>query len=371
MNFDFSDDQKLLQQTARDFLEEHSPLSVCREILESDAPYSRDLWKGAAELGWLGVAIPEAYGGAGFGYLEAAVIAEEVGRALAPIPFSSSVYVATEAILKAGTDDQKKRYLPKLAAGEAIGTFAFAEKAGQNGCERVEARCQGGKLTGRKVPVYDGDVADFAVVAAQGEGGLSLFLVSLAGEGVERKALRSFDPSRSVASVDFDGAPAELLGTAGQGAALADAVLDRAAVLQAFEQLGGASRAFETTRQFTLERYAFGKPIASFQGIKHRLADLWCEIELARSNCYYGAWALSNEEDALGIAACLARIQASKAFDETCVEMIQLHGGVGYTWEYDCHLFYRRARLTSAALGNPASWREKLITRLEASRRAA
>ena len=371
MNFDFSDDQKLLQQTARDFLDEHSPLSVCREVLESDAPYSQSLWKGAAELGWLGVTVPEIYGGAGFGHLEAAVIAEEVGRALAPIPFSSSVYFATEALLVAGTDDQKKRYLPGLAAGDTVGTFALTEKPGQNGTEQVEARCEGAKITGSKLPVYDGDIADFAVVAAQGEGGLSLYLVPLGAEGVERTPIRSIDPSRSAASVRFDGASAELLGEAGRGGALADAILDRAAVLQGFEQLGGATRALEITRQFTLERYAFGKPIASFQGIKHRLADLWCEIELARSNCYYGAWALSNEEPALGVAACLARVQASRAFDQTCVEMIQLHGGVGYTWEYDCHLFYRRARLTSAALGNPASWREKLITRLEAAQRAA
>jgi alkylation response protein AidB-like acyl-CoA dehydrogenase len=343
---------------------------VCREVLESDAPYAQDLWKGAAELGWLGTAIPEAYGGAGFGYLELAVVAEEVGAALAPIPFSSSVYLASEAILKAGSDEQKQRLLPKLAAGEAIGTLALAEKPGQNGVEGVEARCEGGRITGTKVPVPDGDVADFAVVAARGDAGVSLYLVTLGDAGVEREAVRSFDPSRSLARLSLNGAPAELLGTEGGGSELAESVLDRAAVLLAFEQLGGATRAFEMTRQFALERYAFGRPIASFQAIKHRIADLWCEIELARSNCYYGAWALSNEAPELGVAACLARIQACKAFDLATVEMIQLYGGVGYTWEYDCHLFYRRAKLTSVALGNPASWREKLVSRLEAQRAA-
>jgi hypothetical protein len=370
MNFDFSDDQKLLQQTAKDFLEEHAPLSVCREVLESDAPYAQSLWKGAAELGWLGTAIPESYGGAGFGYLELAVIAEEVGRALAPIPFSSSVYLASEAILRAGSDEQKQRWLTRLAAGEATGTLALTEKPGQNGVENVEARCEGGRISGSKLPVPDGDIADVAVVAARGDSGVSLYLVALNGEGVERESIRSFDPSRSAARLSFTGAPAELLGEAGQGAALADAVLDRAAVLMAFEQLGGAARTFELTRQFTLERYAFGRPIASFQAIKHRLADLWCEIELARSNCYYGAWALSNDAPELGVAACLARVQACKAFDLATVEMIQLYGGVGYTWEYDCHLFYRRAKLTSVSLGNPASWREKLVARLEAQRAA-
>jgi alkylation response protein AidB-like acyl-CoA dehydrogenase len=370
MNFDFSDDQKLLQETAKDFLDEHAPLSVCREVLESDAPYSQSLWKGAAELGWLGAAVSEDYGGAGFGYLELAVIAEEVGRALAPIPFSSSVYLASEAVLQAGSDEQKQRILPGLVAGDSIGTMALAEKPGHSGAEGVEARCEGGRITGTKLPVPDGDVADVALVAARGGNGVSLYLVSLADEGVEREAIPTFDPSRSAARLTFDGAPAELLGAEGRGAELADAVLDRAAVLLAFEQLGGASRAFEMTHQFTLERYAFGRSIASFQAIKHRLADLWCEIELARSNCYYGAWALSNEDPELGAAACLARVQASKAFDLACVEMIQLHGGVGFTWEYDCHFFYRRAKWSSVILGNPASWREKLITRLEAEQAA-
>ncbi len=370
MNFDFSDDQKLLQQTAKDFLDESAPLSVCREVLESDNPYAQSLWEGAAELGWLGAAIPEAYGGAGFGYLELAVLAEELGRALAPIPFSSSVYLASEALLLAGSDEQKQRILPRFAAGEAIGTMALAEKPGHNGVEGVESRCEEGRITGTKIPVPDGDVADFAVVAARGASGISLYLVSLAEEGVKREAVRTFDPSRSAARLALDGAPAELLGEEGRGAELAESILDRAAVLLAFEQLGGASRAFEMTRQFALERYAFGRPIASFQAIKHRLADLWCEIELARSNCYYGAWALSNEDPELGVASCLARVQACKAFELATMEMIQIHGGVGFTWEYDCHLLYRRAKLTSVALGNPASCREKLVTRLEARQAA-
>ncbi len=370
MNFDFSEDQKLLQKTARDFLEEHSPLSVCREILESDQPYSQSLFKAAAEMGYQGTAIPEEYGGAGFGYLELAVVAEELGRALAPIPVSSSVYLATEAILLAGSDEQKQQYLTKLASGEAIGTFALVERPGQNSTEGVEASFRGGVLSGTKLPVPDGDVADFAVVAAQGEGGLSLVLVDLDADGVTRRSVGSFDPSRSMAQIQFDGAQATLLGEAGQGVALADKILDRASVLVAFEQLGGAERAFEITKDFMTGRYAFGRPIASFQALKHRMADLWCEIQLARSNCYYGAWALSNDEPELGVAACISRISTSKAFDLAAVEMIQLHGGVGYTWEYDCHLFYRRSKLLSVLLGNPASWKDKLVTRLRAQNAA-
>ena len=364
MNFDFSEDQKLLRQTTRDLLAEQSPLSVCREVLESDQPYSQSLWKLAAEMGFQGTVIPEEYGGAGFGYLELAVVAEELGRALSPIPFSSSVYLATEAILAAGTDDQKQTYLPKLASGEWVGTLALVEKPGQNGTEGVEASFKGGKLTGTKIPVPDGGIANFAVVAAKGKGGVSLVLVDLEGDGVARSSVGSFDPSRSMAKIEFDGAPATLLGTAGGGAELASRVLDRAAVLVGFEQLGGAERAFEITKDFMLGRYAFGRPIASFQALKHRLADLWCETQLTRSNCYYGAWALSNDDDELGVAACISRIAASKAFDLAAVEMVQLHGGVGYTWEYDCHLFYRRAKLLSVALGSVREWRDKLITRV-------
>lgn len=370
MNFDFSEDQMLLKQTARDFLEEHSPLTVCREILESDQPYSQALFKAAAEMGYQGTVIPEEYGGAGFGHLELAVVAEELGRALAPIPFSSSVYVATEAILLAGSDEQKQKYLPKLASGEAIGTFAFVEKPGQNTVEGVQATWKDGKLSGTKLPVPDGDVADFAIVAARSGKGLSLAIVDLEGDGVQRSAVGSFDPSRSLARVQLDGADADLLGAEGDGADLAEKVLDRAAVLVAFEQLGGAQRAFEITKDFMNGRYAFGRPISSFQALKHRMADLWCEIELTRSNAYYGAWALSNDAPELGIAACISRIAACKAYDLAGVEMIQLHGGVGYTWEYDCHLFYRRAKLLSVIFGSPSYWKDKLVTRLRAQKAA-
>jgi acyl-CoA dehydrogenase len=364
MNFDFSEDQKLLKQTARDFLAEHSPLSVCREILESDQPYSQALFKAAAEMGYQGTAIPEEYGGAGFGYLELSVVAEELGRALAPIPFSSSVYLATEALLLAGSDAQKQKYLPGLASGATIGCFALAEKPGQNGTEGVATTLKGGVLSGTKLPVLDGDVADFAVVVAQAGSGLALAIVDLDAEGVTRQPVGSFDPSRSMARIQFEGAPASLLGAEGQGAELTDRLLDRAAVLVGFEQIGGADRAFEITKDFMNGRYAFGRPISSFQALKHRMADLWCDIQLARSNCYYGAWALSNDAPELGVAACISRIAASKAYDLAGVEMIQLHGGVGYTWEYDCHMFYRRAKLLSVALGSPASWKNKLVSRL-------
>jgi acyl-CoA dehydrogenase len=202
-------------------------------------------------------------------------------------------------------------------------------------------------------------------VTARSGKAVGLALVDLTGDGVTRTSVRSIDPSRSLASIRFDDAPAQLLGSAHSWDAVRH-VLDRAAVLMAFEQLGGAQRAFDITREFCLGRYAFGRPVASFQALKHRLADLYVEIELARSNAYYGAWALSNESPELGRAAAGARASASDAFELASKEMIQMHGGVGYTWEYDCHLFYRRAKLLGVILGSAYQWREQLIQRLEA-----
>ncbi len=366
MNFDFSEDQKLLQKTVRDYLEEHSPLTAAREVLEGPATYSPDLWKGAAELGWLGATIPEEHGGAGFGHLELCLIAEEVGRALAPIPFSSSVYLATEAVMRLGSDAQQKALLPGLANGEKIGTFALAEKPGTPSADSVQCAFQDGKLTGTKIAVADGECAHFAVVAARGPEGVSLVIADLDADGVTRETLESFDGARPQANLVFDGAPAELLGSAGQGFENAEALLDRAAVLMAFEQVGAAERAFDITKEFTLGRYAFGRPVASFQAVKHRLADLWCAIELARSNAYYGAWALSGDEPELAVAAAGARIAATNALELAAEEMVQLHGGVGFTWEYDCHLFYRRSKFLGLALGSNRDWSDKLVRRLAA-----
>lgn len=366
MNFDFSEDQKMIQKAARDYLEAECPLPIVREILESPALYHEGTWKGAAEMGWLGTAVPEAYGGAGFGYLELAVIAEEVGRALAPIPFGPSVYVVTEALLAAGKEDQKKRHLPRLVSGETIGTFAFAERPGPLVADSIQATLKKGVLSGTKIAVSDGEAAGIAVVAArEPKGGVSLVLVDLEGDGVERRTVESLDPTRSQAEITFKGAPAELLGGSGEGWTLAQTVLDRAAVLMGFEQLGGADRALEITQEYMMGRYAFGRPIASFQALKHRMADLWASLQLARSNCYYGAWALSTGSEELGLAACNSRISASDGFVLAAEEMVHMHGGVGYTWEYDCHMFYRRAKLQSLVLGSPREWREMLIQRLE------
>ena len=368
MNLEFSEEQKFVQKTARDYLADHAPLSLCRAVLEGNQPYDAALWKGVAEMGWLGTAVPEAYGGAGLSHLELVLIAQELGRALAPIPFSSSVYLATEAILQAGSEAQKKKYLARLASGEAIGAFALAEGLGDfDPASATGTSFDGKSVTGTKLPVSDGAAANFAVVVAKEAGSHSLVLVDLEGEGVTRTALASFDASRPLARLDLRKAPGERLGAAGQGAAIARDVLDRAAVMMGYEQIGGAERALELTRAFTLGRFAFGRPVASFQALKHRMADVYAKTQIALSNGYFAAWALSNGSNELAVAACSTRVAASEAFVLASEEMIQMHGGVGFTWEYDCHLFYRRARSLAAALGTENEWREKLVSRLEAS----
>lgn len=367
MNLEFSEDQKFVQQTAREFLAEHAGLDVCRHVLETpELHYNSDLWKGVAEMGWLGAAVPESYGGAGLGHLELVLIAEEIGRALAPIPFSSSVYLATEALLVAGSDEQKKTYLPRLVSGELIGTLALAEGAGEPDLGALTTELKGDELSGEKFPVADGEQAGLAVVVAREADGATLALCELDGPGVTRAPLQSIDPTRPLARLRFEGARAQRLGAPGSGAALLAQILDRAAVLYGFEQMGGATRAFEMTRDFAMNRYAFGRPIASFQALKHRMVDVYAAIELARSNGYYAAWALSTGADELPVAACSVRVSACDAFELASQEMIQIHGGVGFTWEYDCHLFYRRAQALAAALGRAPYWRETLISRLEA-----
>jgi alkylation response protein AidB-like acyl-CoA dehydrogenase len=360
MNFDFSDDQKVLRDQARKFLGQQSTPARVRKILESDTPYDAELWQGMVELAWPGTAIPESYGGAGFGYLELCVIAEELGRSLAPTPFSSSVYLATEALLLAGSDAQKKRWLPKLAMGEAVGCFALAEGPAAPTPKSIKATVRDGKINGTKLPVADGDVADVAVVATSD----ALCLVDLKGPGVTRTPVKTVDPTRSHARLTFDGAQAELLGGSGQGWALTQRLLDRAAVLVAFEQVGGAQAALDMGREYAMGRFAFGRPIASFQAIKHKLVDMYVATELARSNAYYAAWALSTESPELPVAAAAARISATDAFWLAAKENIQTHGGMGFTWEFDCHLYYRRARLLALSLGSARRWKHELIARV-------
>jgi alkylation response protein AidB-like acyl-CoA dehydrogenase len=361
MNFDFSDDLKQLRDEARRFLTERCPTTVPRRILEGDASYDHALWREMAEMGWTGASIPEQYGGAGLGHLAVCVLAEELGRAAAPVPYASSVYLATETLLAYGSAEQKASWLPRLAAGEVIGCFAVAEHPGAFVARRIDAQASDGRLHGTKQAVADGDIADFAIVAARG--GAWLHLVDLSGPGVTRETIATIDPTRSHARLTFDDASAQPL----PGADSPDAIhhiLDRAAVMMAFEQVGNAQAALDMACAYARERYAFGRPIGSFQAIKHKLAEVYVALELARSNAYYGAWALNSEAAELPIAAAVARIAACDAGWLATKENIQTHGGMGFTWAFDCHLFYRRAKLLGLALGSSREWKHRLITEL-------
>ena len=366
MNFDFSDDQKMLRDQARKFLAEHSSRKAVREVLNDAAKsYDKALWKGVAEQGWLGAAIPEEFGGLGLGGLEQCVLAEEIGRAVAPIPFSSTIYFFAEAVLAAGSQTQKATLLPQIAGGDLIGAFAVSEGPGAPSPTSIEASFDGAALSGTKIPVTDGDIATHAVVVAREGQGLSLVLVDLSQPAVKRETLTTLDPTRGHAKLIFDKAKAERIGKAGEGWQLTEAVFDRAAVLIAFEQLGGAQACLDMAVDYAKNRYAFSRQIGSFQAIKHKLADMYVAIELGRSNAYYGAWALSTESAQLPIAAAAARIAASDAYYFAAKENIQAHGGMGFTWEVDCHLFYRRAKLLAVQAGGPGVWKEKLVRRLE------
>ncbi len=369
MNFEFSAEQQLLREQARAFLLRNCTSEDVRRILDGDEPYHPELWQGIADLGWLGASIPEAYGGLGLGHLELCVLAEELGRAVAPVPFSSSVYLFAEILMLVGSPAQKQRLLPRVATGELIGTLALSEAPGPVTPARINASVAGGRITGTKIPVCDGLAAQRMIVAARGgtdADQVGLFIVEQGASGLDVQAVSSIDPTRNFARVTFDATPCEPLGALGGGWSTIEQAFDRAAVLFAFEQLGGAEAALQMACDYARERYAFGRPIGSFQAIKHRLADLYVAVELARANCYYGAWALSTGAPELTVAAPTARISATEAYEACAKENIQVHGGMGFTWEFDCHLHYRRSKVLALALGAPSRWKDRLIDRLEA-----
>ena len=371
MNFDFSDDQKMLKDQARKFLDDKCTLADVRKILESDASHDDAVWQGLCELGFAGAAVPEAYGGLGLGALELCVLAEELGRCVAPVPFSSSIYLAAEALKLFGSEEQKLTWLPKIASGEIIGTIAATEGAQAPSPNSVKSKFSNGKLSGTKIPVADGETASVAIVlvntGGSGEQALSLAVVDLTDASVTRSPVNTIDPTRGHAEIIVDNTPAELLGNEGEGWSAYKRVEAGAAVLVAFEQVGGAEAALNMAKEYALDRYAFGRQIGSYQAIKHKLADMYVKLELARSNCYYGAMALSSDASDLEIAAATARIAATEAYRFAAQENIQTHGGIGFTWEANPQFHYRRSKLLALSLGSASRWKDRLISELEKS----
>lgn len=367
MNLDFSEDQKFLQEEARKFLEKENAISRNRSVLENNSYIDNELWKKIVSLGWTGIRIPEEYGGLGLGHLELCVIAEELGRFLAPVPFSSSVYLFTEAIINYGNDEMKKNLLPKLVRGEIVGTLAVTENLYAPSKENICVIAKNNKLNGKKIAVPDAEIASHAIVVAKSEKGIGLHIVDLSSKGILIEHQENIDESRGHFSIEFNDVDSELLGDSVSGWDLYESIINQAAVLFSYEQIGGSQAALDMAVNYAKERYAFGRPIGSYQAIKHKLADMYIALTLAKSNCYYAAWALSTNSSDLPSASATARVSSTKAYQLCSKENIQTHGGNGFTWEYDCHMFYRRSKLLSLNLGSLSNWREKLVTSLEQS----
>jgi acyl-CoA dehydrogenase len=367
MNLDFSDDQKFLQNEAKKFLEKEDSVKKSREILESSESFHNDLWQKIIALGWTGIRIPEEYGGLGLGHLELCVIAEELGRHLAPVPYSSSVYLFTEAIIKYGNENLKKEILPKLVSGEVVGTIAVAEDFLAPTIDNIKTKVSDELISGTKIAVPDCSAATHAIIVCKSSKGVDLRLINLACEENLIQLSDNIDGSRGHFSIEMEETPSSLIGDEGNGWLLYESIISQAAVLFSFEQIGGSQASLDMAVNYANERYAFGKPIGSYQGIKHKLADMYVALTLAKSNSYYAAWALSSESSDLPVAAATARVSATKAYELCSKENIQTHGGNGFTWEYDCHLFYKRSKLLSLNLGSLANWKEKLVSNLEQS----
>lgn len=370
MNFDLSDEQKMLAEQARGLLGERSTPDKLRSLIDAGAEWDEALWQEIAEMGFLGAAISEDHGGLGLSEIDLGVISEEMGRANVALPFFSSIVLAADAIQLAGTEAQKAAWLPKLASGEAIGTFAYAEGAGGWTGPALKAAFDAGTLTGTKTPVADGGLAHVAVVLVQAGDKPELALVDLDQPGVTRTKLDSFDQLRAHYTVAFDGAEAELLSGAGAASAI-ERLFDRAAVQAAFEAVGGTDACLHMARDYAMERAMFGRPLASYQAIKHKLAEIAVALELARSNAYFGAWAAGQSADELPGAAAAARLTAIGAFERGARENLQVHGGIGYTYEANCHFFYRRERMLATSLGNREMWADRLIAHLPGSQAKA
>ncbi|HGJ8973803.1 TPA: acyl-CoA dehydrogenase family protein [Pseudomonas aeruginosa] len=359
MNFDFSDDQRMLRDHAQRFLGESIDCHALRAMLDAGREFDDGLWRQIAEQGWLGVAISEEFGGLGLGTLELCVLMEELGRALAPVPFFSTVCLVAELIKHSGSPAGQE-YLTGLAAGEFIACAGLMTP--DRDWHKNPLRIDAGRLVGCSGALAYAGQADIAVLPALEQGKPQLLLINLDQPGVRREPLSGIDPLTPHARLHFEGV--EVLRLCEGEAALASMrrVVDQAAVLNAFEQIGGAARSCDLARDYALERFTFGRPIGSYQAVKHKLADMAVKIELARSNAYFGAWAMyAGSAAELGLAAASSLLSASEAYQYCAEECLHLHGGIGYTWEADCHFFYNKARLLAVNVGNGAAWVDRLL----------
>ncbi len=369
MNFAFSEEQEELRRITRQFLESKSPESEVRRLMDTEEGYDEKVWgQMANELGLQSLIIPEEFGGQGFTFVELTVVLEEMGRALLCAPYFSSCVLAANALIHSGDDAAKQAHLPGIASGETIATLAFTEPNGkwdENGIEATATKDGDAyKLSGTKMFVLDGAQANLLIVAAKTDAGTSLFAVDPAGSGVTRTNLATMDQTRKQAKIELDGAAGTLIGTDGGGWATLERVLDLAAVALAAEQVGGAQKVLEEAVQYAKDRVQFGRPIGSFQAIKHKCADMLLEVESAKSAAYYAAWCAAEMNDELPSVASLAKAYCSEAYFHAAAENIQIHGGIGFTWEHPAHLYFKRAKSSELLFGDPTYHRELLAQRI-------
>jgi alkylation response protein AidB-like acyl-CoA dehydrogenase len=374
MNFAFSEDQEVLRESVRKFLEAKSPESEVRRLMETVDGYEAAVWSQMAnELGLQSLHLPEAYGGQGYTFIELGIVLEEMGRVLLCAPYFSTVVLAANAILNAGTDAEQAALLPGIASGETIATLAFTEPNGRwdaTGIEMVATPAGSGyTLSGTKMFVIDGHLANTIVVAARlagtaGEDGICFFTVDGDASGLTRTPLATMDQTRKQAKLEFADVAATPLGTVGEGWAPLSKTLDQIAVCLANEMVGGAQKVLEMSVEYAKVRVQFGRPIGSFQAIKHKCADMLLEVESSKSAAYYAAWAAAEDNDELPVVASLAKAYCSDAYFHAAAENIQIHGGIGFTWEHPAHLYFKRAKSSEILLGDATYHREQLAQRI-------
>ncbi|MFE7840452.1 acyl-CoA dehydrogenase family protein [Streptomyces sp. NPDC057474] len=373
MDFAFSEEQEELGRTVREFLADTSPETEVRRLMETPEGFDRALWRRmGTELGLQGLAVPEEYGGAGCGPVEVGVVMEEMGRALLCAPFLSSAVLATTTLLRCADEEARKHLLPGLASGETVATLALTEDSARWDAPgvRLTARASGGSwvLNGHKTFVLDGAAADVVLtVARTGDGigdGIGVFLADGDAPGLTREPLPTMDPTRRQARLDYADVPATRLRTHGDGWDLVAEVLDRAAVALAAEQVGVASRTLDMAVEYAKVRHQFGRPIGSFQAVKHLLADVLLEVESARAAAHYALLAAESDDPGLPAAASLAKAFCSDACLQATAQNIQVHGGIGFTWEHPAHLYLKRAKTSQLLFGDPAFHRERLAQRI-------
>jgi alkylation response protein AidB-like acyl-CoA dehydrogenase len=365
MDFGFSQEQELLRRTAQDFLAKECPMTYVRQMMEDERGYSEDLWQKLAEMGWLGLICPEEYGGSGLGMVDLVVVLEEMGKVVMPGPFFSTVVLGGVALLEAGSAEQKKRILPDLVSGKTKVTLALLEPTARWDAEGITLRAEkngsGYRLSGTKLFVPDAQVSDFLVVAARTEEGHALFLLEKQQSGVNISLLKTMDQTRKLCQVTLDNVQVGAEAVApGKGWDVLARVIDRGKVALCGEMCGGAQKVLDMSVEYAKVREQFGRPIGSFQAIQHKCANMLLQVENAKSATYYAAWAVANNVPEAPLAAAMAKACCSDAYRQVAGEGIQVHGGIGFTWEHDMHLYFKRAKFSEVTFGD-ATWNRELV----------